>query len=528
MEPVAASELVSQIEAYLAAHPQAVVLEDGHVLFDMRTARFSVTESHGRCLLQLWNEERNLMRTVLGIQPRAQCLRISTRRMGAPKPQVLELSPSSDRRAPSARDSARRSYQRSLERVLAREFPGSKVDGMRSAMDLEHSFGPAYTRGRLLRGTSADAVIGVGSAEPGANIDGVLTVGLLWLEYCRNRSESTRRHFGGLKVMVPAGAARTTAERMLWLNHAAAEFQLFTFDERSEELALVDFRDAGNVSSRLVHAFSAAGAIERCRAALDRVIALLPAAGHRQVELMPRSVSEVGLLLHGLEFARVRQVASGHSFAREIEITFGAGAHETPLTPETEPLCRELLARLCESRHPGGSHTDPLFRLQSERWLESRLRREIGELLPRLQSEPVYSQVPALSCGDRGMLDLLALDRDARLTVIELKADEDLQLPMQALDYWIRVRALNEDRPASSAGRSLSAFERMGYFPGMEVSPLPPRLLLAAPALRIHPANQTVLRYLSPQIDWELIALGEDWRRALTVVFRSRGSDPRR
>jgi len=86
--------------------------------------------------------------------------------------------------------------------------------------------------------------------------------------------------------------------------------------------------------------------------------------------------------------------------------------------------------------------------------------------------------------------------------VIELKADEDLHLPLQALDYWIRVRALNNDRqPAAGneGGRPLTAFERQGYFAGAEVSPLEPRLLLAAPALRIHPANEPVLRYFSPQ-----------------------------
>jgi hypothetical protein len=59
------------------------------------------------------------------------------------------------------------------------------------------------------------------------------------------------------------------------------------------------------------------------------------------------------------------------------------------------------------------------------------------------------------------------------------------------------------------------------------VSALPPRLLLIAPALRIHPANEPVLRYLSPQVEWELVALGEHWRRSLQVVFRKRSADPR-
>ena len=63
--PPPAAELALAVEDYLAANPTAAVLEDGRILFDMRSARYSVTESHGRCLLQLWSGERNLMRTVV-------------------------------------------------------------------------------------------------------------------------------------------------------------------------------------------------------------------------------------------------------------------------------------------------------------------------------------------------------------------------------------------------------------------------------------------------------------------------------
>ena len=519
-----AGRLAQSIESYLADYPAAALLEDGRVLFDMRFAHYAVNESHGRCLLQLWSEERNLVRTVVEVQERAQCLRLMTRRMGATKPQALELVPTSDRRTPTARDAGRRNYQRLLERVLTRRFLDEKVDGFRSAMDLEHSFGPAYVRGRLLRGTAADAVIGVAEAESAAMVDGILTLGILWLDHCRQRGDG-RRHFGGLKVIVPAGAWRTTAERMAWLNHAAADFHLFTLDERSEELASVDFRDTGNLESRLVHAFSPAAAIERCQAGIDKLLALVPAAARERVEVRATSATEVGLLLHGLEFARVRHGVAAHSFARQDEVTFGAGANETPLTDETGELCRELCARLFQSRHPDGTHNDPLFRIQPEHWLESRLRFGIAELLPGLRGDLMYTQVPALSSGDRGMLDLLTLDRNGRLAVIELKADEDLHLPLQALDYWIRVRALNDDRRPAAGGRPLTAFERQGYFAGAEVSPLNPRLLLVAPALRIHPANEPVLRYLSPQVEWELIAVSEHWRRELKVIFRKRSCE---
>ena len=59
-------QVAAALEEFLAEHPKAVVLEDGKVLFDMRTAKYSLTTEHGRCALQLWSEERNIVRRVSG------------------------------------------------------------------------------------------------------------------------------------------------------------------------------------------------------------------------------------------------------------------------------------------------------------------------------------------------------------------------------------------------------------------------------------------------------------------------------
>jgi hypothetical protein len=243
------------------------------------------------------------------------------------------------------------------------------------------------------------------------------------------------------------------------------------------------------------------------------------------VEVWPRSAAEVAFLLHGLEFARVRHGMAKNSFKRQDEITFGAGANETALTGETEELFTDLVSRLLESRHSRGDMRDPLYRLQPERWLESVLRQELVEIEPSIVPECVYSQVPAFAAGDRGMLDLLSVDRSGRLLLLELKADEDLHLPMQGLDYWLRVRKL-QGESAQTGGRY--SLHRHGYFPGIPLTDMPPRLHLIAPALRIHPANETVLRHLSPQVEWTLIALDEHWRERRRVVFRKHAGDQRR
>ena len=118
--------LAQSIEEYLAGHPAAAELEDGRVLFDMRAAHHAVSEQHGRCVLQLWGVERNLVRTAADLRGRAQCLGLTTRHMGMAQPQTLELVSTSDRRTPTARDAGRRNYQRLLERTLARSLNDSR------------------------------------------------------------------------------------------------------------------------------------------------------------------------------------------------------------------------------------------------------------------------------------------------------------------------------------------------------------------------------------------------------------------
>ena len=128
--------------------------------------------------------------------------------------------------------------------------------------------------------------------------------------------------------------------------------------------------------------------------------------------------------------------------------------------------------------------------MQPERWLESLVARDVSALDSRLDPACVYSQVPAFSASDRAMIDVLTLTRDRRLAVVELKADEDIHLPLQGLDYWARVEWHRARR-----------IRRSGYFPGIAMLPTPPLLLLVAPALRVHPATDVLLRYIAPEID---------------------------
>src|ERR1700749_1648252 len=217
-EPPASPEEVARgLEAYVSAHPRAALLEEGRVLFEMATSHYSISTEHGRCVLHLWSEERNLVRTVIGLEARKERLRLRVRRLGAQRPQSLEVVKDRDLRTPATRALSRTRYLQFLERVLNRHFYEYKLESLRSAMDLEHSFGPAYARGLLVRGQQCWALIGVNGEETQATIDGVLTLGILWLAYCREHCAG-KRVCHGLKVFLPAGTSSTTRARMAWLN----------------------------------------------------------------------------------------------------------------------------------------------------------------------------------------------------------------------------------------------------------------------------------------------------------------------
>jgi hypothetical protein len=107
-------------------------------------------------------------------------------------------------------------------------------------------------------------------------------------------------------------------------------------------------------------------------------------------------------------------------------------------------------------------------------------------------------------------MDLLAVDHSDRLAVVEVKASEDLHLPLQALDYWIRVRwhARQDD------------FKRRGYFPGIELQSSPPRLILVAPALSFHPTTEALVQHFSDEVSLDTIGVAMDWRERIKVMFR--------
>ncbi len=500
---ITSKQLAEMLELFLAESPAVVVVAEGEVLFEFPSARYSVA-GEGKCVLHLWSEERNVVRRVLDGERSGRTLRLSVLRFGHPEPELLEFCLDREHRTGAAQRSIRLRYQRLLERILAREFPTYRLDRVSSKPDLEHSFSPVYTRALLRRGQSAFAVMGVNADETQPSVDAALTFGILWLDYQR-RQLAGRTHVEGLKLFAPPGCSEILRQRVAHLDPEAAKWQIYALDEHSEMCEAQETADVGNIVTHLARAVDVNAAKQRFAASIERIRAVAPDA-----DITIDSASEIVFRLYGLEFARARLMPVAGSFRNSESIVFGLGPAEYVLDDNSDQLFRELACRITAQRHSGGSRTDLFFRMCPERWLETLVTRDVRTIDERLEGKYVYSQVPAFAACDRAMLDVLSCTLDGRLAVLELKADEDIHLPMQGLDYWARVR-WHQQR---------GEFARWGYFPGRELSNADPLLYLVAPVLRTHPATDTLLRYLSPQISWTLVQIDERWRDGVRVVNR--------
>jgi hypothetical protein len=291
------------------------------------------------------------------------------------------------------------------------------------------------------------------------------------------------------------------------LNPVAAKWRLFEFDERHDSVIEIDCSDRGIIATRLVHATNETAALERFDESIARIQTILP-----NCEVAVLSPAELAFRWRGLEFARARMGAEAVTFRSRQEIVFGVGAEERVLEDRNWALFVQSLTALRNARHPYGPRHDRLFGMHPERWLEALVRADVSVIDERLEPESVYSQVPAFSAADRAMIDVLTLTREGRLAVVELKADEDIHLPLQGLDYGARVQWHH--------GRG--EFLKFGYFGGRGLSEDSPLLFLVAPALHVHPSTDVILRYISPEIEWAFVGIDERWREGVRVLFRKR------
>lgn len=488
-----AEQLRASLQQFLAAGAIEIRESTGRVT-SATPLSWELRGAASKPLLHLWSENCNVTRRVLAITAQSDDrLALAVERFGRTKPDRLEIVRLDH--TPSSRILTREEFCDQLRRILAEQFPDETVEKISIAADLEHSLSRVYARGISHRAATQIAFLAVADNESPGAVDSCLTYALLWLD--RARQTAGHGSLSALRLILPKGKSAAIANRLAALDPRPI-IQVFELDPLRETLERINPAASGNVTTWLVPRCEAQLLAERAQSDLAPIVALAP----REIALHPSVQNEeVVLRFLGLPFARWHNG----------QIFFGVDAKMKELSAATRGELQRLVHKLQIDRSPLALDVRrPLYRAQAERWMQSLVMQDLSRIDLTLDPQHLYEQVLALAAGQHGILDLLCINRARRLVILELKAGENLDLPLQAADYWSRIRR----------HQALGDFARYGYFPGIELQPAPPLVYLIAPALRFHPTTDALQRYLSPELEIIRVGLAESWRRGIRVMFR--------
>ncbi len=491
-EPLDPSELLQTIETFLSTCRHPAALEYGEDPIRLLTGDYALEIRSGKLLIEVWDRKRSLSRRILSVDRHATgVLDCSVQKFGGVAGKLSFLDLDRPQTVHRCIRGARENFAEQFRRMLARQFPGWTIATLSSSLDLQRSFSSVFPRARLERGSRRIAALGCPAIE---NEAGLLTFGLIWLDHVRNHSAPGVQT--SLCLFLPEGSGKLTAHRLRFLDAASVFSRLFVFNEHGSA-GEVDPQDLGNLETQVSSLYKPCQPDPRIAKLLSRLSSL------HGIGCSPELGGAISVRHRGLEFARVEgeRILLGIEEQREV----------SPCHIEhVEDFAAQLAALSNRARPAETASAPPVF---PERWLESSVRSQLAEIDPTLLHSPVHGQVLTFAAGDRDRLDLLAISASGRLSVLELKAEEDIYLAVQALDYWTRIKWHAERG------------ELNHLFPGIAIAPKAPKLFLIAPAMAFHPANATILRYFSPEIEVERAGVNSDWQRRLKVILRLRGAD---
>jgi hypothetical protein len=473
--------------------------EDNRFVASVEAHHAAADVSFAKLILSCWGEGWSRSWRVVNCEATAPFLRLQcTKQMGRAVC-ILEL-----RRGPATGEAAltRDEFAPRLAAIIESSFAGLRVErAVTARYDQRHLSG---VHARLVindRGKTV-AGIGVGERESQSNIDAALGAGIIWLDVLRRKKTSINR----LLIFAPRHRTTTIATRLTAVRAAGANISLYEVDESEGMAHPVAAFDQGDLSDHLRRAAMRAQ-WPRERALSPEVIALVESIRRLAPDLIETYQRDRWVLLsiRGLEFARV-------SIARS-QVEFGPGESKEKLNPGNQSRLEELVSEIIARRDGDSDYrNDLLFRAQSERWLESIIRRDVSVIDASLDSRYVYSQVPAYRGEQRSFIDLLTVTREGRLVVIELKVAEDSEFPLQGLDYWLRVEwhMLRGD------------FQRRGYFNGIKLANAAPLLYLVAPLFRFHATTGLIAGSILERVPIYRIGLNENWRAGARALLSER------
>ncbi|MDT5272619.1 MAG: hypothetical protein QOH49_4805 [Acidobacteriota bacterium] len=468
---------------------------------ELRRGDWGLRVAGGGLLLSYWGESGTRAWRVLAWRAEGEGLYLEAVRRSGAGAVLLSLVPRA--RVASAREAVADARRAECARLAALvcEFARARLE--HASLSVGARRGEPGRWARVLLKMRAGAYERVAVAAPvvpvGAEaVESFLTSALLWF----TRLSESERGAHALWLVAPRALAAAVCERLPLLHDGLRErVSVYELGEGECGLSPLRVPTLEELLDAPATKLSRAAPRAPCELAA-RIIALAP----DEIDLVRARHGET-LRFQGLPFARVRRVAG------KEHLWFGVGGRRALFEEGSEPDLLNLLAALKEHRRDAApERRHALYRAAPEAWLEAMLRRDVTRLDPGLRLAPIHAQFRAApgSGSAARPVDLLALRRDGRLVVVELKVAEDASLALQGADYWRRVLAHHR------AGH----IKRARLFGNAEVSEDAPLVYLVAPLLRFHRSFQMLARCIRPEIELYRFDINEDWRAGVHVVRR--------
>ncbi|MEP7213754.1 MAG: hypothetical protein ABI791_11785 [Acidobacteriota bacterium] len=331
--------------------------------------------------------------------------------------------------------------------------------------------------------------------------ESLLSTALLWTDRLRSRS---KRPVEGVWIAAPKRQARALQKLCALLRPGARD-----------DIQIIILEPAKEPPCRMLRGLTPGDLWREKPKQLVLPESIAPSAAAKRIAaLSPESTDVIHskqgetIRFNGLPLARVRTM-----LGRE-KTWLGIERDRTPLTEENYGDAAALVGELeTYRRSDSENRRHRYYQLAPESWLESILLRNIKLLDANLVLSPIYNQFRA----SNDKIDLLALRRDGRLVIIELKTSPDREMVFQAADYWRKIELQ----------RRRGHLAKAKIFGDLEILDKPALVYAVAPALSFHRDFEFFARKLSPEIELWRFELRENWRKEIKVIGRKNYSDQR-
>lgn len=268
-------------------------------------------------------------------------------------------------------------------------------------------------------------------------------------------------------------------------------------DLELKESEMLDFSSLFNKRKKKVKTFELKSLSETAQ----KLIEISP----DEIDVLQNQNGET-VYFHGLPFARIRKVLNSE------KIWFGIETQRRVLSAGNYAEFAKIIDELKNYRRYNSPNTQHFYyKSAPEAWLESILRRNIKLLDANLILSPLHDQFRA----ERDSIDLLAIRRDGRIVIIEVKTAPDREMIFQAADYWRKIEA---ERRAGN-------LEKAKIFGDLRIKDEPALVYLVAPLLSYHKDFDFLAQTISPEIDIYRFDVNENWREKLKVIRQEKVND---